>query len=229
MSDPVSRRAVLRRAVLAAAGAALAPWDARRVFAQSRPRFTGYPFTLGVASGSPRADGVVIWTRLAPEPLAEGGGMAAENVTVAWEVARDEGFGDVVRSGTRVAYPERAHSVHVEVDGLDQDRGYFYRFRAGAETSVVGRTRTAAAGRAPQVRAGLLPALRAGLLRGLPPHGRRRPRPGRVRGRLHLRVLVGRDTGPPPRRGRDANARRVPAPLRPVPDRSRPPAHARAS
>src|SRR5262245_38685217 len=149
MSDPVSRRAVLRRAVLAAAGAALAPWDARRVFAQSRPRFTGYPFTLGVASGSPRADGVVIWTRLAPEPLAEGGGMAAENVTVAWEVARDEGFGDVVRSGTRVAYPERAHSVHVEVDGLDQDRGYFYRFRAGAGTSVVGRTRTAAAGRAP--------------------------------------------------------------------------------
>jgi alkaline phosphatase D len=143
----LSRRAVLRRALLAAAGAAFAPWGARRALAQSPrpPRFSGPPFTLGVASGSPRADGVVIWTRLAPEPLAEGGGMAAENVTVAWEVARDEGFGDVVRSGTAVAYPERAHSVHVEVGGLDADRGYFYRFRAGAEASPVGRTRTAAA------------------------------------------------------------------------------------
>jgi alkaline phosphatase D len=30
------------------------------------PAFASDPFTLGVASGSPRADSVVLWTRLAP-------------------------------------------------------------------------------------------------------------------------------------------------------------------
>src|ERR671916_2301981 len=40
---------------------------------EARPRFSGYPFTLGVASGDPQPDGVVIWTRLAPKPLAEDG------------------------------------------------------------------------------------------------------------------------------------------------------------
>ena len=33
------------------------------------------PFTLGVASGDPVPDGVVLWTRLAPDPLVPGGGM----------------------------------------------------------------------------------------------------------------------------------------------------------
>ena len=39
------------------------------------PRFHANPFSLGVASGDPLPDGFVIWTRLAPEPLAEHGGM----------------------------------------------------------------------------------------------------------------------------------------------------------
>jgi len=64
-----------------------------------RPRFSGNPFTLGVASGDPEPNGVVIWTKLAPKPL-DGGGMPNEPVTVRWEVATDEAFGDVVRKGT---------------------------------------------------------------------------------------------------------------------------------
>ena len=40
----------------------------------ARPRFDAYPFSLGVASGDPSADGFVLWTRLAPDPL-HGGGM----------------------------------------------------------------------------------------------------------------------------------------------------------
>ena len=32
-------------------------------------RFPDYPFSLGVASGDPSPDGVVLWTRLAPDPL----------------------------------------------------------------------------------------------------------------------------------------------------------------
>jgi alkaline phosphatase D len=102
------------------------------------------PFTLGVASGDPLPDGVVLWTRLAPDPLA-GGGMGGQAVEVEWLIARDDGMKDVVRSGTASALPELAHSVHVEVAGLDPDRVYWYRFRAGGAESPVGRTRTAPA------------------------------------------------------------------------------------
>jgi alkaline phosphatase D len=108
------------------------------------PSFTGYPFTLGVASGEPLPAGVVLWTRLAPEPL-NGGGMAPEPVVVGWEVAEDEAFGRVAQRGTVTARPASAHSVHVEVAGLEPAHTYFYRFTAGAEMSPVGRTRTAPA------------------------------------------------------------------------------------
>ena len=108
------------------------------------------PFTLGVASGDPLPDGVVLWTRLAPDPLA-GGGMGASPVDVEWLIARDDAMKDVVRSGTSSALPELAHSVHVEVAGLDPDRVYWYRFRASGIESPIGRTRTApAAGASPQ-------------------------------------------------------------------------------
>ena len=110
----------------------------------NKPRFDGNPFALGVASGDPEPDGVVIWTRLAPKPL-NGGGMPNEPVKVRWEVATDEAFGDVARSGNVLAMPQLGHSVHVEVDELEPHRWYFYRFHAGDETSPVGRTRTAPA------------------------------------------------------------------------------------
>ena len=66
------------------------------------PSFSDYPFSLGIASGDPRPHGVVLWTRLAPEPLAEDGrgGMPGETVPVRWEVADDENFSQVVGQGT---------------------------------------------------------------------------------------------------------------------------------
>ncbi|MGH3089935.1 MAG: alkaline phosphatase D family protein, partial [Rubrobacteraceae bacterium] len=105
--------------------------------------FSDYPFSLGVASGDPRPDGVALWTRLAPAPLDHGGGMPDREVAARWEVAEDEGFRKVVRRGEEVASPSLAHSVHAEVEGLRPGRWYFFRFKAGGETSAVGRTRTA--------------------------------------------------------------------------------------
>jgi alkaline phosphatase D len=105
------------------------------------------PFTLGVASGDPLPGGVVLWTRLAPEPL-DGGGMPGRPVEVHWRVAHDERMARVAASGTVLARPEDAHAVHVEVAGLEPDRWYFYRFRTGGPrpvASAVGRTRTAPA------------------------------------------------------------------------------------
>lgn len=107
----------------------------------SVPKLSAYPFQLGVASGDPSPDGVVLWTRLAPSPL-DGGGMPATPVEVAWQIADDEAMTKVVQQGTAIAHPEWAHSVHVEVNGLKPDRWYWYQFKVGGEVSQKGRTRT---------------------------------------------------------------------------------------
>ena len=110
------------------------------------PKFSAYPFTLGVASGDPEPDGVVIWTKLASDPLELGGsGIDPEPILVKWEVSEDEAFTKVVQQGSEVAGPQLGHSVHVELSGLDSHRWYFFRFHAGSEVSPVGRTRTAPA------------------------------------------------------------------------------------
>ncbi|CAA9440043.1 MAG: Phosphodiesterase/alkaline phosphatase D [uncultured Rubrobacteraceae bacterium] len=116
-------------------------------FARNVPnqhRFSDYPFSLGVASGDPAPDGVVLWTRLAPDPL-NGGGLPDREIPVRWQVASDENFRQIVRHGTGLARSELAHSMHVEVGGLEPAREYFYRFMAGPEQSTTGRTKTAPA------------------------------------------------------------------------------------
>ncbi len=115
--------------------------------AAAQARIRSNPFTLGVASGSPLADGVVLWTRLLPNGLFSL--LGNETATVRWEVAHDDQFKQIVQQGQATAAPELAHSVHVEVAGLAADRWYFYRFHAGQGTEIftspVGRTRTAPA------------------------------------------------------------------------------------
>ena len=105
------------------------------------PRFASYPFTLGIASGDPSPNGVVLWTRLAPDPL-RGGGMPAAPIEVEWTIAENELMSRTVQRGTAIAAPELGHSVHVETQGLRPDRWYWYQFRSGSEYSAVGRTRT---------------------------------------------------------------------------------------
>ncbi len=126
-----------RNLLIGTAGLAVAP----------RARRQGDPFSLGVASGDPTPDGVVLWTRLAPHPLAADGhgGMPARDVSVEWQLAEDEKFTRVVRRGTATARRSWAHSVHVEPAGLQPGREYFYRFRTGGHVSPTGRTRTAPA------------------------------------------------------------------------------------
>ncbi|WP_250279965.1 alkaline phosphatase D family protein, partial [Frankia sp. Cppng1_Ct_nod] len=101
-------------------------------------------FSLGVASGDPLPDGVILWTRLVT-PSSGGTTLPDRDIPVDWQIATDERFTDIVQAGTQTATSVLAHSVHVDVRGLKPGRPYFYRFRAGTVLSPVGRTRTAPA------------------------------------------------------------------------------------
>ena len=142
----LTRRQVLRGAA-SLAGSALAP--SLIGCAAPGPRWSADPFSLGVASGDPRPDGFVLWTRLAPEPLspdpATPGGMSGAAIPIAYEIASDPAMRSVVRRGTALAEPDFAWSVHVEVSGLAPGRPYWYRFAAGVAQSPVGRAMTAPA------------------------------------------------------------------------------------
>ena len=105
-------------------------------------KLTRNPFTLGIASGDVTQDSVVLWTRLAPEPLAADGGLGQDSIPVRWELFEDEGMRQPVMRGEEPAVPRFAHSVHVDIQGLQPGREYWYRFSAGTHTSETGRTRT---------------------------------------------------------------------------------------
>ena len=94
----ITRRTLLKTGGCLAAGITRAGIASGPAFGQAGD--ADNPFTLGVASGDPRPTGVVLWTRLAPDPPAVGGGMPAEPFEVRYEVSRDE---DSTRSSARAA------------------------------------------------------------------------------------------------------------------------------
>lgn len=73
----MSRREFVDLAGMSAAALAAGTVASDRVLArpvwQGDPFSLGNPFSLGVASGDPLPDGVVLWTRLAPDPVSEDG------------------------------------------------------------------------------------------------------------------------------------------------------------
>ncbi|MFJ6948833.1 alkaline phosphatase D family protein [Streptomyces wuyuanensis] len=152
-----------RRDLLKAAGAAgalnlawplsagLTPAQAREAAEALGADYDPAPFTLGVASGDPQTGSVLLWTRLAPEPLA-GEQPLPEIVEVDWVVATDPALRRVVARGTAPASATLGHSVHVPVSGLRPGTRYWYAFTALGRTSRTGRTRTAPAGHVASVR-----------------------------------------------------------------------------
>ncbi|HEU4516780.1 MAG TPA: alkaline phosphatase D family protein, partial [Steroidobacteraceae bacterium] len=140
MKRGISRREFNRLAAAAGASALIPFADAA-----AQVRFASPPFQLGVASGDPAPDGFVIWTRLAPEPM-DTAYLGQTIFEVAWEVAEDSAFSTLVKQGTAWARPHLAHSLHVEVAGLQAGREYFYRFRLGRYESATGRALTCPAG-----------------------------------------------------------------------------------
>ena len=148
MQNRIFSKRVSRRQLIAGAGAGLgtvaAPGVMRIAAAQSWQ--TGNPFSLGVASGAPRADGFVLWTRLAPEPLSSNpetpGGMSGADVTLRYEIATDPSMTEIVRHGSATAEQTFAYSVHLDVTDLQPGRSYWYRFLSGDAVSAIGRAIT---------------------------------------------------------------------------------------
>ena len=108
----------------------------------SGARFFADPFSLGIASGDVTDSSAVLWTRLAPEPLEADGGMEPRSIPVHWELSPDPKMSRVIRRGEVIASPVLAHSVHIDVQGLDPGCEYWYRFSVSSHTSPIGRTKT---------------------------------------------------------------------------------------
>ena len=148
--DRQRRRFLLGSAQLASS-ASFAALAATGGAACARASGGAYPFSLGVASGSPLPHAVVLWTRILDDPLNIAA-TAPLALGVRWEVADDPLFRRITASGVASALPALAHSVHVDVTRLAPGRWYWYRFMLGDAVSPVGRTRTApAAGAMPSM------------------------------------------------------------------------------
>jgi alkaline phosphatase D len=98
------------------------------------------PFTLGVASGDPDTESVVLWTRLAIDAL-KGGAMPDEDIDVLWEMSTTESFDEITIAGIATASPQYGHSVHVIAAPANVTGLLHYRFRLGDYTSPIGTTR----------------------------------------------------------------------------------------
>lgn len=106
-------------------------------------------FLYGVASGDPLADRVILWThaRYPDSDVA---------VDLNWEVASDNGFANIVKSGTVTATAATGFTAKVDASGLAANTEYFYRFRQGQHASAVGRARTLPTGSVSEVRLAVL-------------------------------------------------------------------------
>ncbi|GAA0799355.1 alkaline phosphatase D family protein [Spirilliplanes yamanashiensis] len=151
--DAVDRRTLLRVAGLST-GAGIAA-TALPAPAAAAPAPV---FAHGVASGDPLPGGILLWTRVTPEPGATPGSGAGPVVPVTWQVAADPAFAAVVAAGEVAAGPDRDHTVKVDVAGLLPGTTYWYRFGCRGQWSATGRTMTAPAAEAAvsRLRAGVV-------------------------------------------------------------------------
>ncbi len=106
----------------------------------STPEESDKVFPQGLASGDPREDRVVLWTRV---EAAAAGKTEGDIVEIEYVIATDEALSAVVARGTLQASPNDDHAVKLLAKGLSPATRYYYRFSAGGTTTRVARTKTA--------------------------------------------------------------------------------------
>ena len=134
------------KAALAASGGVLVSTPLQ---AMTRPDLPSeVSFAHGVASGDPLQDALILWTRASPAASAEIG----DPLKVIWELARDKEFMDVLRRGSAETSAGRDYTIKIDVQGLEPDTTYYYRFVGASGQSPVGRTKTLPSGDVEQVK-----------------------------------------------------------------------------
>lgn len=127
-----------RRGILAgtAAGLASACTNGQSKTLSGRTDAATGTFKLGIASGDPRTDSVVIWTHISPTDMRQ------PNVPVAWAISRSPDMSSPILSGQAEARQADSWTFKAVPEGLKPGQIYYYQFTSDNNTSPIGRTRT---------------------------------------------------------------------------------------
>ncbi len=128
---PVYRRTLLKGGLAALAGGLTgisSLWPASEADAQEAPSFIH-----GVASGDPKSDRVIIWSRLS--------GVTTDS-PVLYVMATDPGLSNPVDFGLVEASAANDFTVKVDCQGLTPGNDYYYGFFFKGAASPIGKTKT---------------------------------------------------------------------------------------
>jgi alkaline phosphatase D len=112
--------------------------NSEEALASSNIQLATTPFLHGVASGDPLGKAVIIWTRVSVDTQSY--------ATVKWSMAKDEAFKEVVKSDYTITDASKDFTIKVDVQGLESNTYYYYKFELGDYSSPIGRTKTTPVG-----------------------------------------------------------------------------------
>ncbi|MGS0498627.1 alkaline phosphatase [Pseudoalteromonas sp. S1727] len=93
-------------------------------------------FEHGVASGDPLSDSLILWTRVTPLD------SATTSIKVQWQAATDSNFNNIVHDGETEVTTASDFTLKVDLQGLDANTTYYYRFISNGKTSPTGAGKT---------------------------------------------------------------------------------------
>lgn len=93
-------------------------------------------FKYGLASGDALTDRVIIWTKIA-EP------NSIEKLDISYQISEDPFFQNIIQQDETKVYDSNNYTIKIDVQELNPNTIYFYRFRYKDQYSPVGRTKTA--------------------------------------------------------------------------------------
>ncbi|MFG2309486.1 alkaline phosphatase D family protein [Streptomyces sp. NPDC048566] len=145
LAGALDSRAPRRRSVVKAAAATAVLAGPLAAALPAHAATEAPAFLHGVASGDPLPDGILLWTRVTPEPRAIPGSGLGADTEVSWTVAADRAFTTIVAQGSTTATAASDHTVKADIRGLRPATDYWFRFSCGGTVSPAARTRTAPA------------------------------------------------------------------------------------
>lgn len=103
-------------------------------------------FDHGVASGDPLSDSLILWTRVTPLDTA------TSSIKVQWQAATDPNFNNISHDGEALVTTASDFTLKVDLQGLDANTTYYYRFISNGKASPVGSGKTLPTGNIDQVK-----------------------------------------------------------------------------